>query len=192
MFPNRMRSCGLALAALVFSGCTTIPPEAVVSHRLLAKNIEVARQNQLLLIDQYAEDQKENKRVYYREIALPDALNDKASKDGTLPATDVAQMVTEYTNDLQSDLDSIEAKARKLREETNKGFDALSQLVSINEGYIETLKVRSDLVSTLLGKYRQRLDGLNQEFIDALAPNDSKPSDSPPKTTEATATLSHQ
>jgi hypothetical protein len=164
----RARTMGCVLIAMLATGCATVPPEAVVSQKLIISGIEVARRNQLELIDAYADDQKTQKRLQLEHVALPAVLQETADADGTLQVAVTQKLVAEYAADLQKQLDAIEAKAKSMREQTNRGFDELAQLASLNREYIEALKTRSDVVARLLGRYQNKVDRLQQKFSEAL------------------------
>lgn len=158
----------LTLVVCIIGGCATVPSEAVAAQQLVIKNIEVARQNQLLLIDSYAEDRKDAKERELQDVALGQVLRDRLAGRAAMPPDEVLKFAKDYAADLNSEVQKIEGQARKLREKTNSDFDHLLQLAQINADYTSAMKERSDIVARLLGRYQKRLDEVQSEFVNAV------------------------
>jgi hypothetical protein len=160
---------GLAILAAL-AGCASVPPEALVAQELVMKNIEVARQNQLSLVEAYTGDLKREKRAQYENVALPEILRKRAQQNGTLSIAEIEKLVAAYSKDLNQDLDAIDARGKALREQVNTGFDQLAQLAELSRNYLAALKTRSDMTAQLLGKYQSQIEQLQTQFTEVLRP----------------------
>jgi hypothetical protein len=157
------------VAALVTaSGCASVPTDAVVAQELVVKNIEVARKNQLALIDSYTEDQREYAKFRYEKVGLDKVVRDRLGARASMPPDEVMQVALEYSTDLRSEYDTIDAKARSLRAMTNEDFDQLVGLAKMNVDLLSAMNRQAKAVSGLLGSRQKELDAITSKFSDAL------------------------
>jgi hypothetical protein len=162
------RLCGLIVIACIPLGCATVPPEAVTAQQLVIRNIEVARRNQLLLIDSYAADQKGSVRHQLETNALDEVLAKPLNGRAAMPAAEVRLLAIDYAADLQAELGKIDTRTAALRQRTDTDFNQLVQLAEVNALYANALKERSDLINKWMGGYQKELNRIENKFLEVL------------------------
>lgn len=126
---------------IVLSGCASLPQESVIAQEKIGSGIETARINQLLLIDKFAEQEKQRIRLAAK-IAIPAALAKKYPGKFSYTQPEVEALLAEYGADMEAQLQKIDNKRIQLARDTNQFFDDLGSINSLN---LELIKSVVDL-----------------------------------------------
>lgn len=159
---------GMFIALLITGGCASVPAEALAAQELVVKNIEVARQNQLELIDNYANDQRDHMKYRFENVALGKVVREHLGDRTSMPPDEVMKVALGYSSDLELEFGKIDDKARSLRALTNEDFDQLAGLARMNVELLNALSKQQKAVSALLGSHQKDLDAIKAQFTDAL------------------------
>lgn len=143
----------ILLSALFASlGCAALPPEAVISQRKVSVGLEAARNNQLLVINNFAEEAKSRLQLSF-QLGIPEALKEEYGERDSYSPQEVKDALVGYGKHLQADLKKIDDKRKDLIIETNQFFNDLSMLSNVNLELLES-------AVKLNAKYKAIFDGI--------------------------------
>ena len=117
----------VAIVILLLGGCASLPPETITSQEKIGSGIETARNNQLLLIENFIGEAKTVLR-----LKAKNSIKRKVEEKNSYTQNDVESLLTEYSADIESELKSIDDKKLQLITETNKFFNELSLINNQN------------------------------------------------------------
>lgn len=127
----------LGLIIGFLGGCASLPPESVTAQEKIGSGIETARQNQLLLIDKFAEEAKATVNLKFKQ-AIPAALKKKYGAKDSYSQVEVESLLVEYGADIQAELKKIDDKRVQLVRDTNQFFDELGSINTLNLGLLKS------------------------------------------------------
>lgn len=133
----RFVSLIVLISLLSFSGCASLPPEVLISQKKVSKGIEISRNNQILLINNFAEEAKLKLQLEY-QLIIPTSLDDSYGKKDSYSKQEITESLIDYGNQLQIDHKKIDDKRNNLIQETNKFFNDLLILSNMNLELLES------------------------------------------------------
>lgn len=101
---------GMFLALL---GCASLPPEVVISQKRVSAGIETARSNQLLLINNFAEEAKSKLQLSF-QLAIPGVLKEAYGEKETYTQEEINDSLVDYGKQVQAGLQEIDDKRNDL------------------------------------------------------------------------------
>ena len=133
-------------------GCASLPPEAVISQKKVSEGIETARTNQILLINNFAEEAKAKLQLSY-QLSIPATLKDEYGEKENYTEEQINKILVDYGKQLQNDLKKIDNKRNELIQETNQFFNELLILSNVNLELLESAVKLNE-------KYKAIFDGI--------------------------------
>ncbi|MDC8829385.1 hypothetical protein [Alteromonas gilva] len=161
-----MRMALLSFILLLASGCVSIPPQAVTSQALIVSGLESAKNNQLKIINAYADDQIVRVENLMKNVVIDDVIASELKGRKALPADEVRVLLVEYAEDLRSEISKIEASRQTLLKETEASYGQLIDLAKANYDFLKTAHDAATIQNDLIDKYKEKLKEVEKKVED--------------------------
>ncbi|MCV6612084.1 MAG: hypothetical protein OIF55_15015 [Amphritea sp.] len=161
-----MRMVLLSLIFLLTSGCVSIPPQAVTSQALIVSGLESSKNNQIKIINAYADDQIAQVENLMKNVVIDDVIASELNGRNALPADEVRALLVEYAEDLRSEISKIEASRQSLLKETETGYGQLIDLAKANHDFLKTAHDAATIQNDLIDKYKEKLKEVEKKVED--------------------------
>jgi predicted transcriptional regulator len=132
----------------------------VTAQEKIGSGIETARANQLMLIEKFSEEAKQVIRLKYKQ-AIPSAIKKKYGVKASYNIEEVEALLMEYDKDIESDLKKIDDKCLLLTGNTNRFFNDLGSINTLN---LELLKSRIELDEKYRAVFDRIKDSINTKL----------------------------
>jgi hypothetical protein len=142
-------------------GCASLPPEAVISQKKISEGIETARKNQILLINNFAEEAKSKIQLSF-QLAIPGSLKNEYGEKESYSQQEIHASLVDYGKQLQADLKQIDDKRNDLIQETNNFFYQLTILSNANLELLESSVALNEKYRTIFDGIVSKNDNLKQ------------------------------
>ncbi len=148
----------MSLSIVVFLvGCVSIPPQAVTSQELIVAGLESAKNNQLKLINAYADDQIDRIENSMENTVVDDVITSVLNGRSALPRGEVKGLLLEYAEDLRSKILVVESKRKSLIIETSNSYAQLISLAKANRDFLRSAHGAAAIQNDLIDKYKEKL-----------------------------------